>query len=150
MPFDRLIRAVDQWAMMHADQRVIAQIGDSTYVPQAMAYDRSLPPSEFVQRMIEADVVIAHAGMGSIISAAEFGKPMVLLPRRGSLRETRNDHQIATAKWLRSKPGIFVADSEDELPTVLARALADSAGIGLTGAVPVAMIANLKSIIDQL
>ncbi len=100
--------------------------------------------------MIEADVVIAHAGMGSIISAAEFGKPMVLLPRRGSLRETRNDHQIATAKWLRSKPGIFVADSEDELPTVLARALADSAGIGLTGAVPVAMIANLKSIIDQL
>ena len=150
MPFDRLIRAVDRWAMTHADQQVVAQIGDSAYVPQAMAYDHSLPPAEFVRRMMEAEVVIAHAGMGTIISAAEFCKPMVLLPRRGSLRETRNDHQVATAKWLRTKPGIFVADSEDELPAVLARALADSADIGLSGALPVAMIASLKSIIRQL
>ncbi len=150
MPFDRLIRAVDQWAMKHTDQRIFAQIGDSDYVPQAMAYEHSLPPAEFVRRVVEAKVVIAHAGMGTIISAAEFGKLIVLLPRRGSLRETRNDHQLATAKWLRSKPGIFVADSEDELPTALARALTDSAGIGFSGAVPDAMIANLKSIIRQL
>ena len=150
MPFDRLIRAVDQWAMTHQNQKVIAQIGESDYVPQAMAYDRSLPPTEFVRRMVAAELVIAHAGMGTIISAAEFGKPMVLLPRRGSLRETRNDHQLAAVRWLRSKPSIFIADSEDELPNVLDQALCAFSEVGLSCAAPETMITNLRILISKL
>jgi len=33
-PFDRLIRAVDEWAVLHGRSDVFAQIGDSTYCPE--------------------------------------------------------------------------------------------------------------------
>ena len=39
----------------------------------------------------------------------------MLLPRRGELRETRNDHQVATLNWLRGKPGVHAAFDEQEL-----------------------------------
>lgn len=150
MPFDRLIKAVDAWAGNHREYEVEAQIGNSAYEPQFMAFSKTLTPSEFAARMAEASVVVAHAGMGTIISAAEFGKPMVLLPRRGNLRETRNDHQIATAKWLASKPGISVAYSEDELAEILTRESSNLAEVGLSSAAPETMIAALREIVGQL
>jgi UDP-N-acetylglucosamine transferase subunit ALG13 len=53
--------------------------------------------------------------MGSIITALEYGKPIIVMPRRGDLRETRNDHQIATAMRLMKRGGITVALNETEL-----------------------------------
>lgn len=150
MPFDRLIKAVDAWARDHREQTVVAQIGDSDYAPRFMEYSRTLPPAEFNARMAEASVVVAHAGMGTIISAAEFGKPMILLPRRGDFRETRNDHQFATAKWLASKPGISVAFSEVELSEILTRESLGLSEVGLSSAAPEVMIASLRKIIGQL
>ena len=52
-----------------------------------------------------------HSGM----TAAEHGKPVVLLPRKRSLGEHNNDHQADTAAWLRTRPGILVADTEADL-----------------------------------
>lgn len=150
MPFDRLIRAVDRWARDNPQYEMVAQIGNSDFVPQFMDYHPSLPPSQFARTMASASVVVAHAGMGTIISAAEYGKPMLLLPRRGDLRETRNDHQIATAKWLESKPGISVAYNEVELNEMLERQMSKLSGVGLSDTAPVAMVAALKSIVSQL
>ncbi|MBY0241084.1 MAG: glycosyl transferase family 28 [Burkholderiaceae bacterium] len=125
MPFDRLIRAVDLWAgHTRPDADIFAQIGDSAYRPAAMRYTRSLTPPEFAHTVAEADVIVAHAGMGSVLSGMERGKPLVLLPRRGDLQETRNDHQIATAHWLARRPGIFVAERDADLPAALAGAMA--------------------------
>lgn len=150
MPFDRLIKAVDAWARDHRGQTIVAQIGNSDYAPRFMEYTKLLTPSEFTARMADASVVVAHAGMGTIISAVEFGKPMILLPRHGALRETRNDHQIATARWLASKPGISVAFSEDELPEILTRESSGLSEMGLSSAAPEAMIVALRKIVGQL
>ena len=46
-------------------------------------------------------------------------KPMLVMPRRMALNEIRNDHQLATVKWLRDLPGITVADDEDALVAAL-------------------------------
>lgn len=150
MPFDRLIMAMDAWAAEHPEHLVEAQIGDSTYVPQSMAIHTSLPPTLFLRKMAEADVVVAHAGMGNIINAAEHQKPLVLMPRRGALRETRNDHQVATARWLKGKPGVFIADNEMDLPDALSSALSTSGNLALSGAEPLPIIDNLRQIIRAL
>lgn len=63
--------------------------------------------------------MVAHAGMGSVLTALEHDKPMLLMPRRAALLETRNDHQVATLRWLESKPGIYPADDEAALHTAL-------------------------------
>lgn len=150
MPFDRLIKAVDAWSRDHREQAVEAQIGNSEFVPQFMAYTRTLTPSDFAKRMTAATVIVAHAGMGTIISAAEFGKPMILLPRRGALRETRNDHQIATAQWLAAKPGISVAYDDSELADILTRETARVSEVGLSSAAPADMINALRGIVGRL
>jgi UDP-N-acetylglucosamine transferase subunit ALG13 len=150
MPFDRLIKAVDAWARDHREQAVEAQIGNSEFVPQFMACTKTLTPSEFAARMASASIIVAHAGMGTIISAAEFGKPMILLPRRGALRETRNDHQIATAKWLAAKPGISVAYDDSELADILTREISRVTEVGLSSAAPAEMIQALKGIVGRL
>ncbi len=66
--------------------------------------------------MIEsADIVIAHTGMGSIISALELCKPILVMPRKAALKETRNDHQIATARRFLEMKYVSVAFDEKEL-----------------------------------
>ena len=69
--------------------------------------------------------------MGSILSAGERGKPIVLLPRAGRLGEHRNDHQRDTAARFAGRPGIFVAEDEAGLPGRIAAARAAAAGGGL-------------------
>ncbi len=123
MPFDRLIRAMDQWAGEQSSIDIFAQIGSNGFIPTKFRYAHAVSPQEFSQLASNARLIVAHAGMGSILTALEFGKPLVLMPRRGLLHETRNDHQIATAKWLENRPGIYVAMTETELPVVLNHAL---------------------------
>ncbi|WP_348700007.1 glycosyltransferase [Duganella fentianensis] len=129
MAFDRLIRAVDRWAgTTPGVPHVLAQIGPSTLVPTHVESRQALSPAEFNAAVARADVIVAHAGMGSVLTAMELGKPLVLMPRRGDLQETRNDHQVATAKWLSKRAGIYVAMDEHDLPTALADALASAQG----------------------
>jgi UDP-N-acetylglucosamine transferase subunit ALG13 len=80
-----------------------------------------LAPEEFRRRVAEATLLVAHAGMGSIITALELGKPILVMPRRGNLRETRNDHQVATAERFLANGRIQVAFDERELVARLNR-----------------------------
>jgi len=115
MPFDRLIRAVDEWASTRGRADVFAQIGPSDLKTKAASTVQFMKPEEFRQRVTAADLIVAHAGMGSIITALELGKPIIVMPRRGDLRETRNDHQLATARKLGDAKRVIVAWDEREL-----------------------------------
>lgn len=120
MAFDRLVTAMDHWtATQSRAEDVFAQIGPTTLRPTAMRWSVSLTPTEFNAAISTAEIIVAHAGMGSVLTALELGKPLVLMPRRGDLMETRNDHQVATAHWLSSRAGIFVAMDEHALPAAL-------------------------------
>ncbi|MEM9373615.1 MAG: glycosyltransferase [Planctomycetota bacterium] len=121
MPFDRLIRGVDDWAGARQRADVFAQIGDAQYIPRHVEYAGRIGPDEFRRRMTEADAVVAHAGMGSILTALELGVPILVMPRFGRLMETRNDHQVATAERFKAMGRIEVAMDESELPTALDR-----------------------------
>lgn len=115
MPFDRLVRAVDAWAVARNRDDLFAQIGESEFQPNRLQWAHLLDPAEFKQRYEASHAIIAHAGTGSIITALQLGKPIVIMPRHSSLMETRNDHQIATAKRFQHYPGVVVAWDESEL-----------------------------------
>jgi UDP-N-acetylglucosamine transferase subunit ALG13 len=119
MPFDRLVRTVDQWAKDNNRNDVFAQIGQSEYRPLNMQWTNLLDPEEFKRKYEAAKVIIAHAGTGSIITALQLGKPILVMPRRANLRETRNDHQIATSEQFRRFDSVEVALDEIELITKL-------------------------------
>src|SRR5262245_16726664 len=88
--FDRLIRTVDEWAGLRARTDVFAQIGKSVYRPRHIRSKRFIDPAEF-RKLVEASrLVVAHAGIGSIITALEFGKHIIVMPRRADFGEHRN------------------------------------------------------------
>jgi UDP-N-acetylglucosamine transferase subunit ALG13 len=122
-PFDRLIEAVDEWARSRKRSDVFAQIASSKLRPGHIEFTQFIEPSEFIRIMQEARLIVAHAGMGSIISALELGKPIVVMPRRADFRETRNDHQVATAERFGEQDRIIVANDEQDLPAKLDYAL---------------------------
>lgn len=115
IPFDRLIQAVDAWAGERGRQDVFAQICAEAWKPQHVEWTEFLDPPEYRRRLDEATLIVAHAGMGSIISALERGKPILVMPRRGDLRETRNDHQVATARRFGELGRVAVANDAAEL-----------------------------------
>ena len=113
MPFRRLVVAVDEWAQGHPSVEVLAQVGsDPSFRPNAIQMVDSVTPERYAELVQASDLVVAHAGMGSVLTALEYRKPMLLMPRRGFLHETRNDHQVATLRWLTRKPGIYPAEDE--------------------------------------
>jgi exopolysaccharide biosynthesis glucuronosyltransferase PssE len=115
MPFDRMIVAVDRWAAEAGRTDVVAQIGESELTPEALESFERVVPAEFERLCAEAELLIAHAGMGSILTALQHGTPVLVMPRRGALRETRSDHQVATAKALAAQGRVLVAMDEHEL-----------------------------------
>lgn len=121
MPFDRLIGTVDEWASQRSAPAVIAQIGDTEQIPTTIEWTRQLDPESFLDHVTRADVIVSHAGMGTIITAMQHAKPLIVMPRLGSLHETRNDHQVATANRFRDRVGVHVADDERELLELLDR-----------------------------
>ena len=119
LPFDRLVHTVDRWATQHPPAEVFAQIGNSNEPPTHIEWRKFLSPDEFEAKVREARVLVAHAGMGSILTAMELEKPIVVMPRRAHLGEHRNDHQSATVANLGGHAGITVADDEEALLRVL-------------------------------
>jgi UDP-N-acetylglucosamine transferase subunit ALG13 len=119
LPFDRLIGAVDEWAGSGSSVPVFAQIGPSRLQPRNIEFAQFIAPAECARRMEEATAVVAHAGMGTILTALELGKPVLVMPRRAALGEHRNDHQLATAHRFSGLGKIEVAFDETDLPSAL-------------------------------
>jgi UDP-N-acetylglucosamine transferase subunit ALG13 len=53
--------------------------------------------------------------MGTILSAAELGKPVILMPRRAKFGEHRNDHQQDTAREMARLSNVTVAEDGEAL-----------------------------------
>jgi UDP-N-acetylglucosamine transferase subunit ALG13 len=115
LPFDRLVGAVDRWAATGSGRDVFAQVGPTGLRPAAIAWKRFVSPAECRERMRAADAIVAHAGMGTILTALELGTPIVVMPRVAALGEHRNDHQLATASRFAEQGSIAVAFDDAEL-----------------------------------
>jgi len=118
LPFDRLVKAVDTFAK-DLTRPVLAQIGKGSYTPQNMKWIKNIEPADFDSVFRDATVIVSHAGIGTVLTAKRFGKPIILVPRQASLGEHRNDHQLATVGQLAGRPGIYVAHSDEDLKNYL-------------------------------
>ena len=121
VPFDRLCKTVDDWAGQRNRDDVFIQTGDTDWVPKHSKHTKMIRPDEFRDLMEQAQLLIMHVGVGSIVTASDYGIPMILMPRRESLQETRNDHQYHAALRMRNTPGIHVALNENEIPEIMDR-----------------------------
>ena len=75
-------------------EKVIVQKGFTKFESKDMEMYKELP-SEKINKLIEqANIVITHGGVGSIISSITRGKKVIAVPRLKKYKEHVNDHQL--------------------------------------------------------
>lgn len=109
---DRLMQILPEVVTPDAD--VMWQVGvtDPEGIPGRVA--ANYPNAELRAAIEAADLVIAHSGIGSAITALELGKRPVLVPRRPAFGEHVDDHQSLIAGEL-GRRDLAVFREADEL-----------------------------------
>jgi UDP-N-acetylglucosamine transferase subunit ALG13 len=124
-PFDRLVAAVDAWAASRSERmEVHAQVGGGRMDFGHLNCVRSLDMQAYADLLGRTRLVVAHAGIGSILSATDRGIPIIVLPRDEKLGEHRDDHQQQTARQMERMGLVTVAWSVSELPALIESELA--------------------------
>lgn len=142
LAFPRLMQALDAIAT-RTGVPIVAQTADPAARFATIRAVAFMGPETFERHMAAAVMVVAHAGIGTIIGAAQHCKPLVLMPRRHALGEHRNDHQVATADRFRDTSGIIVVEDEQALELAVLRPAPPPVGhaIGLGRATLIAAVA---------
>ena len=113
--FDRLTAEVDRWAGERGRTDVFGQVGPTELDLKHINTVGHLDPDAFNAKFDAADAVIGHAGTGTIFGSLRAGKPLLIMPRRASLGEQRNEHQLATARRFQEFGGFDIAFEAEEL-----------------------------------
>lgn len=93
--FSRMIKLVEQVADV---EEVIVQAGHNHYESNKMQVF-GFVSNEKIQRLYEeADLIVTHAGAGSMLQAIKNHKKIIAVPRLKEYSEHVNNHQIELAK----------------------------------------------------
>lgn len=92
--FPRLIQAVEkQIELGNIKDEVIVQAGSTKYESDKMKIVDYIPIKEFSSLLEQADFIITHAGVGSIIEGLKNNKKVIVVARKKEYGEHVNDHQ---------------------------------------------------------
>lgn len=96
--FDRLIRHLH--SVLPSEWSVLWQVGPSEVGDLGIDSVVSLPAARLREEISRADIVISHAGTGSILTALSLGKRPVVVPRRAAHGEHVDGHQDDLADYV--------------------------------------------------
>jgi UDP-N-acetylglucosamine transferase subunit ALG13 len=100
------------------NEEVIMQIGPIPYEPRHTEYFRNVSYQESLSYFQKASLIVGHCGIGTILNALKFQKPVIVVPRRIKYGElNRDDHQMEIAKVLedRGDKNIYIVYEENQL-----------------------------------
>ena len=115
LPFSRMMRALE--VLPAADLHV--QYGPAAPPPCAWA-ETYLPFDAMVAKIAEADVVVSHAGVGSLMCSLRAGHVPIIFPRLVRYAETVDDHQAELAQALAERGTVMLAWTPEELLDAIA------------------------------
>jgi UDP-N-acetylglucosamine--N-acetylmuramyl-(pentapeptide) pyrophosphoryl-undecaprenol N-acetylglucosamine transferase len=118
--FGRLIEGLQR--VLPPEAEVLWQTGHTDVSRFGIVATPFLASADLAAAMQAADLVVAHAGVGSALAALQAGHSPLLVPRRKHQGEHIDDHQIEIARRLMER-GIAVECDASELTTgVMAQA----------------------------
>jgi UDP-N-acetylglucosamine transferase subunit ALG13 len=122
--FDRLLRKMDEIAPLIPNE-IVMQRGYSKYLPKNAKQFDFVSINKAIEYIQKSELVVSHAGIGTIILCKEHGVPVLILPRRKGYGEHMNDHQMEIAKVLeeRGDENIHVIYQEDQLEESISKIL---------------------------
>ena len=118
-PFQRLFSALSE-IIAQLPQPIVIQAGHNIVdMPGCIVFD-FVSQEQFEQLIDDHELIISHAGVGSILTALERGRKPVVVPRRcGVYAEIINDHQITLVTELADLGLISPILATDGLPEAI-------------------------------
>lgn len=121
-PFDRLLQYTDDAiAALSSAVSGVCQHGSSRVRPRGLSNRETLSRAEFDSEVAASDVVICHAGVGTLWSALREGHRPLVVPRLGTLGEHVNDHQLEIVEALHAEGKIEFIQNSEQLQRALLR-----------------------------
>ncbi len=123
-PFDRLVKKMDE-ITPSLPERVLIQRGCSIYQPQKASSFDFVSMDAATEYILKSQLVVSHAGIGTVILCRQYGIPLLILPRRRALGEHMNDHQLEIARALekREDEQIYVVYGEEKIGETISKIL---------------------------
>jgi len=97
------------------EEPVVMQIGTSKIIPRNCEFARFYSSEAFEGYISRSRVVVAHAGIGTILAAIRGGRPLVCLPRRREFRELWDDHQLEMCRTIAAAGTLRFVEDENDL-----------------------------------
>lgn len=119
-PFGRIITALNLLVEQgrYKPEEIVMQSALYPVKPNFTAFGL-IPNEDFNHYMKEAEVIVTHSGVNSIISCMEMGKPLVICPRLHEYGEHVDNHQIEIATLMHDKYDVLVCTDMKDLPALI-------------------------------
>jgi UDP-N-acetylglucosamine transferase subunit ALG13 len=117
--FERLLAAIRPIVGDPAYELFVQRGAGGPLFPELPGADFISRP-EFAQRLLWADVVIAHGGAGTVYEAYLAGHTPIIVPRLARHSEVVNDHQLELAVALESSQKAHLASTDVDLRAAIA------------------------------
>ena len=127
---------------------IVLQTGVGGVAPAGLAAFETLPYDRVMSYLHEADIVICHAGTGSVITAfAPKGCRTIVVPRIFEEGEHYDNHQREITDAFAARGLVFPANSPEELASALTSARSAEPVSATTN--PAQLIAYLEGVISE-
>ena len=114
--FNRLLKAMDDLKGKGIiNDTVLAQRGNSDYIPKNYKSTAFMDKEEFLKNIQDCSLMICHSGVGTIISGLDYEKKIIVMPRLAKYKEHVDDHQVEIARIFEKQGYILMADKEEQL-----------------------------------
>jgi UDP-N-acetylglucosamine transferase subunit ALG13 len=119
-----LLRAIELVATLDGEDEIMIQHGSTPARPDLVTahWVDYLESDALLGHIHRADVVISHAGVGSMITAIRNGKKPVVVPRLARFGEHVDDHQLELAEQFAARDLVFLCGPEDRIGEFVSRA----------------------------
>lgn len=113
--FARLLKIVENEIGKSINEEVIVQAGLTKYKSEKMKIFKFIDQNSFNKYIKEANLIITHGGVGSILSGIKNNKKVIACPRLSKYQEHGNDHQLEICNKFSGLGYIKVLNEEDSL-----------------------------------
>ena len=118
--FPRLLEKIDKLiSSKKIKDKVVVQAGNTKYSSSKMEIFDFIPMDKFNDLVNDADVIITHGGVGTILSSLRKDKKVIAVPRLACYGEHVNDHQVQIISEFSSLGYILGCSGVDDLDECL-------------------------------
>ena len=123
--FPRLLEAIQKKideGKINKKEEIIVQAGSTKFESKDMKIMDYIPVKEFEELIDKADLIICHAGVGTILTALKKGKKIIAAARLKKYGEHVNDHQLQILDNFTTEGYILALENFDKIDILIKQA----------------------------